>query len=109
MADKAYIIAVDAWNTEPDVTALKDYIRTSPSISNWWNYIPCVFLVMSPMSADELSDALKPHTRDASLLVIEANLRNSEGWLPERAWKWIKRRQRQEADGAKVVVTSEGP
>ena len=91
MSECTYLVAIDAWNTNHDVSAVKEFIRNSPAITDWWNYIPYVFLLVSPLSADELSEALKPYTKDAGLLVIEANPRGSQGLLPETAWAWINR------------------
>jgi len=110
MPERAYIVAVDARTVDKDIAAIKDYIQTSSSINNWWNYIPCVFIVISPLTADAISEELKPLTRDTSLLVIEANLENSEGWLPERAWSWIRRRTQRPRTGlAKVGLTPQAP
>ena len=103
MTEQTYLIAIDAWNPDFDQKAVKEIIKNHPGITNWWNYIPFVFLVVSPLSADELSEALKPHTKDASLLVIETNTRNSEGLLPEPAWNWIRRRSRQPSAGLRNV------
>jgi hypothetical protein len=86
-----YVIAVDAWNPAVDPTPVKDFIRSSPSITNWWNYIPYVFLVTSPLRADELSEALRPHTNGARFFVMQAIPQESEGSLPRRSWEWIAR------------------
>ena len=102
--EHTYLVAIDAWNTTHDVSAVKDFIRDSPDITDWWNYIPYVFLLVTPLSAAELSEALKVHTKDASLLVIEANPQNSQGLLQERAWTWIDRRARQPSTAESGLV-----
>jgi len=99
MSERTYLVAIDAWHTNHDVSPVKKFIRTSPDITNWWNYIPYVFLIETSWSADELSNALKEHTKDASLLVIEAKPQNSQGLLPERAWTWIDQRVKRPTTG----------
>jgi hypothetical protein len=103
MSERTYLVAIDAWNTTHDVSMVKDFIMDSPVITDWWNYIPYVFLLVSPLSADELSDALKPYTRDASLLVIEANSGSAQGLLPKTAWKWLDRRAQPPNAGQPMV------
>jgi hypothetical protein len=103
-SEHTYLVAIDAWNAKNDVSTVKEFIRNSPDITDWWNYIPYVFLLVTPMSADELSEALKVHTKDAGLLVIEANPGNSQGLLDERAWKWINRRAEQSGTAESGLV-----
>jgi hypothetical protein len=59
---------------------------------NWWNHIPGVFLVVSDKDVGTISKAIRRYTKDARLLVVEANIAESEGLLPERSWRWIRRR-----------------
>jgi hypothetical protein len=94
MNEHTYLVAIDAWNTTHDVSIVKEFIRTNPHITNWWNYIPYVFLIVTQWSTDDLSNALKEYTKDASLLVIEVKLKTAQGLLPERAWTWIDQRAR---------------
>jgi hypothetical protein len=90
--ERTYFVAIDAWNTSHDVSAVKAFIKENPLIADWWNYVPYVFILVSSLGADELSDALKPYTKDAGLLVVEAALGRSQGLLPKSAWDWIDRR-----------------
>ncbi len=99
MSERTYLVAIDAWNTTHDVSVVKDFIKSSTMITDWWNYIPYVFLLVSPLTANELSDALKPYTKDAGLLVIEANPGSAQGMLRKTAWEWFDRRVQQTGTG----------
>jgi hypothetical protein len=90
-SDRTYIIVVDAWNPAVDPAPVKDFVRNSKSITNWWNYIPYVFLVTSPLRADQLSEEMRPYTKGARFLVMRVNPAESEGSLPRRSWEWIGR------------------
>lgn len=95
MNERTFLIAVDAWNTSHDISTVKDYITSTPKISNWWNYIPYVFIVRTELSPDELSRDLRQFTKDASLLVIEVRHEVSQGLLPKPAWDWLDKLPRQ--------------
>jgi hypothetical protein len=77
-----------------DLDGLKEFIKTSSVFENWWNHIPGVFLVVSDQDAAAISKAVRRYTNEARLLVIETNPRDSDGWLSERSWKWVRRRSR---------------
>jgi hypothetical protein len=92
---RSYMITVDLLDPTLNVEALNVFITTSPFFENWWNHIPGVYLVLSDKSANEISEAIRRYTKDARLLVVEVNPAESEGWLPEVSWKWIRRRARE--------------
>jgi hypothetical protein len=33
---------------------------------------------------------IRDTTKEANLLVIKVNIKDSQGWLPKEAWDWIK-------------------
>lgn len=93
--DRIFLVVVDTTDPDMDIAALRGFITTSDEVSNWWNHIPGTYIVTTGLTVDELSDRLKSLTGDARFLVIHIDPAESEGWLPERAWRWIKRRSRE--------------
>ena len=91
--ERMFVVAVDASHPDFDVVAVKSILRGSPMFSGWWNYIPGCFLVTTKSTADETADEIRRATGQASVLVIEADPKASEGWLPDRGWDWIRRRE----------------
>ena len=100
MAGKTYQISLDLLDPTLDLDGLKEFIKTSSLFENWWNHIPGVFLVVSNEDAAGISAAIRRYTHDARLLVIETNPEDSDGWLPERGWKWVRRRSRNNKQAA---------
>jgi hypothetical protein len=94
MASKTYLISLDLLDPTLDLDGLKEFIKTSAVFENWWNHIPGVFLVVSDRDAAAISKAVRRYTNEARLLVIEINPHDSDGWLSERGWKWVRRRSR---------------
>lgn len=93
MSERTYIIALDGLDPVVDSAEIKNFIKANDrDFKNWWNHIPYVFLVTSEMSADAIAERLKPFSHGSSFVVMEVNPANSEGWLSERAWNWIRKR-----------------
>lgn len=94
MKSKTYLITLDILDPTLDLDGLKEFIKTTSLFENWWNHIPGVFLVVSSRDAAAISAAVRRYTNDARLLVIETNPKDSDGWLSERGWKWLRRHSR---------------
>lgn len=92
---KTYLISLDLFDPTLDLDGLKEFIKTSTIFENWWNHIPGVFLVISDHDATAISKQIRRYTNEARLLIIEANPQESDGWLSDRAWRWVRRRSSQ--------------
>ena len=94
---KTYIITFDLLDPTVNLEALKEFVKTTSLFDNWWNHIPGVFLVVSRSDADTISNAVRRYTKNARLLVMGVDPSESEGWLSEQSWKWIRNRSRHPA------------
>ena len=95
MSEPTYLIAFDIVDPDLDLKPIKEHIRTSPDIKHWWNYIPGLYLVTTALGADDITERLRQISGEASFLVIRVDPEDSQGWLPEKSWNWIKRRERE--------------
>ena len=98
MDERTFLVALDAADPRVDSMAIRERIRSEPKFTAWWNHIPYVFLITTPLTEAQVSKRLKPLTQGARFLVVEINPEHSEGWLPERAWRWIRRRSNDPAE-----------
>jgi hypothetical protein len=97
MPNRIYLITVDPTDPSVDHDRLKTFLKAgSPDIENWWHHIPHVFMISTRLDADAISDLIRPFTGRARFLVIEVQPGESEGALPEPAWRWIQSRSRQD-------------
>lgn len=94
MSEQTHLIALDP---NANVVAVKDYLKNDEAFTHWWNHVPGVFIVTSRLSATEITDRVRPITGEATFIVIGVKLDETEGWLPQRSWKWIKHRAREVA------------
>jgi hypothetical protein len=98
MGDRTFVVAVDAREPRSEAAVFRKALQHNPGVTAWWNHLPYIYLVTSPLSADELSANLFERSQLDRFLVMEVNPAESEGLLPERAWDWIRKRSNAPAD-----------
>jgi len=97
MTDKSKTYAILYDRDKIDTEELHRFVSGSDMVQKWWHHIKSVYLVKSDYSADDISEALPRSMREAGFFVVEANLSNSSGWLSDKAWQWIARRQKEKS------------
>ena len=91
---KFYLISLN----KPEDSRLERFIKDS--FENWMHYMECNWVVVSDMSVKEITDRLVPWVRNSDeshqlMLVTELDPANVNGWLPQGAWDWIIKNQRE--------------
>ena len=92
MAERTYVLVIDAACFSADLERIQQYVTTSTDFTSWWNHIPMVYMLESELHADIIGEKLHELTPEARFLLTEVNLAESQGWLPEVSWKWIEKR-----------------
>ena len=72
-----------------NLAALHQYIVDSKEIRAYWNYIPYVYGIKTPLSSSELSLKLQPFFPNGNYLISEIFPWNIDGILPNAAWSWF--------------------
>ncbi len=98
MSEPTYLIAFDIVDPDLDLKPIKEHIRHSPEFKHWWNYLPGIYLVTTDLDPDGITERLHGMSNQASFLVIRVNPEDSQGWLPEKSWGWIKRREKERSE-----------
>ena len=84
---RVFCVSYDLSKPNRNYNSLYDELKKSKS---WWHYLQSTWLIFTDESADTLAQRLLKHLdKDDSLLVIEVN-KDRQGWLPNKAWEWIK-------------------
>lgn len=85
---KIYLVAYDFRGSSDNYFDLFDELQKSP---RWWHWIDSVWLLRTEESADEIYERLEPYLdNDISLFITEIGS-DHQGWLPDKAWKWIRK------------------
>jgi hypothetical protein len=63
-----------------------------PIITNWFHYIKSSYILVSNVSsATMISNDIRKILPNNRFLVVELNLKNRNGILPEKAWDWLRK------------------
>lgn len=97
-----FMVVFDVTDPELEIPDVRRVITGSAEFTNWWNHIPGTYLITTALNAEQVAERLRPSAGDARFLVIAVDPTQSEGWLPERAWRWIRRRSQKPLTEAPV-------
>ena len=90
---KIYLVAYDFRGSSDNYSDLFDELQKSPG---WWHWIDAVWLLSTDESADEIFERLEPSLDDDISWFITEIGSDRQGWLPKRAWKWIRKHANRE-------------
>lgn len=65
------------------------------SLGEWWHYLDSTWLVNASLDANGIFNGLKPFLDQNDFVLICGITKNYSGWLPEKAWEWIRERSYQ--------------
>ncbi|MCK4251849.1 hypothetical protein KAX97_10395 [candidate division WOR-3 bacterium] len=90
----AYILVFDRWQIGVSMNKLHETIKNSPNIKTWWHYLKHCYIIISDSDVVELSTEIREIIPKKGFLLMSVNLDQSDGWLPKKAWDWIKRNEK---------------
>lgn len=98
MVRRAYILVFDKDDFR-DYNKIHNLLTTLPEIVSWFHYIKSSYiLIATTENATALSKSVKRIFHGKRFLIVEANLKDRNGWLPQQAWEWL-RKQVEKLDG----------
>ena len=84
------LITYDLNSPGQDYPDLYDAIKAISSI--WWHNLTSVWLVDTNLSTRQVHERIKRYIDKNDELFIVRITKDYTGYLPERAWKWLKNR-----------------
>jgi len=85
-----YILTFDR-NDQLDYKVLHDKLVSLDCIKNWFHYIKSSYILISDkVTANALDREIGSLFKDNNYLILGVDLKDSQGWLPKRAWEWIE-------------------
>ena len=75
-------------------TDIYKYISESEHIDNWWHYLPTTYILKSKNSSKSIADDIIQKFPNLLFLIIKADLNDTNGVLPKKAWDWIGSNQK---------------
>lgn len=84
-----YLVSYDLKESEKDYNSLFEAIKGCST--QWWHYLESVWIINSKNSIDECNSLIKAQMSDKDFLfIVDITDKKYQGWLPSRAWEWIK-------------------
>ena len=83
-----YMISYDLKSPGRDYTTLYEAIK---SFGVWWHYLESTWIIKTSQSVAQVSELIRQRL-DANdyLIVVDITGRKCDGWLPQKAWDWIR-------------------
>lgn len=84
-----YSVNYDLKSPGQDYKALHEAIK---SCGVWWHYLGSTWLVDTNLDASGVYEKISPYIDGNDWVLVIAVTSDYEGWLPKKAWDWIKSR-----------------
>lgn len=88
--NKIYLMVFDR-NAYFNYQLLHEFIKNNYNIKDWWHYMQSSYILVSPLSANDLADSIMTGFRNHRFLLVQITPGNYQGWLTEDAWQWIRK------------------
>ena len=92
---KYLLVFDDAIGTRREVL---DFLDKRPEILDWYACMSNAVLIASPKTASELADLFRRFTADKGRFVILDTDTDRNGWLPSKAWDFLRTSEPAEDD-----------
>lgn len=83
------LITYDLKIPDRDYSALYEAIKNAGT--SWWHYLDSVWIINTSMTVNDCSNLLHTYMDSSDLLlVLDISGKQYQGWLPTKAWEWLK-------------------
>ncbi len=90
----AYILIFDR-DDQTNYKVLHDKLVALKCIKNWFHYIKSSYILITDKpTANDLDKEVSSIFTEKNYLLVGIDLKDSQGWLPKKAWEWIERQSK---------------
>jgi hypothetical protein len=84
------LVTYDLKGFAKDYEGLHTYLK---SHDGWSHYMASTWLIDTKKTPEQVADDTRPFLQDGDrMLIVRFNSNEPyQGWLPDKAWEWIKR------------------
>ncbi len=89
-----YLITYDHTQTVFSPTDIHKTITTMPHVTDWWHYLPNVYIVSARLltHSKELADVIRTAHNGLKFFIVRVDLSDHNGVLNKDAWDWINKK-----------------
>jgi hypothetical protein len=85
------VILLVAYDLKQSAASYADLFEILKSKDSWWHYLSSTWLIATDESPTELNRQLIPHIFKGDRVLVTRLEPDRAGWLPTKAWEWIKK------------------
>jgi len=88
---RAFMVTYDLKGASANYSELYEFFKSQ---QNWWHYLKSTWIIVTELDASELADEILKFTNqeDRFLVTSISHETQTNGWLPKKAWNWIRSR-----------------
>lgn len=87
-----YLISYDLRKPGRDYASLHNAIKSAPT---WWHYIESTWIIKTEQSIEDWYNKIRTTTDgNDSFIIVDITKQNRQGWLPQKAWEWIRENEK---------------
>lgn len=75
-----------------DSEKIHEVITSMSDITDWWHYLPNVYVVSTTRNSKSISDYIIRHFQGLLFFVTKIDLNDNNGVLNKNAWDWINKK-----------------
>jgi hypothetical protein len=89
----ALLVTYDLHTPGMDYSGLIHELKSPPTYA-WWHHLGSTWILRTGETPRELFHRIAPHldTNDRIFVIEIDDYPECQGWLPRRAWEWLKER-----------------
>jgi hypothetical protein len=100
---RAYILVFDR-DDNIDYTKFHNELVALPDIETWFHYLKSSYVLISRKSATALNEKITNLIPGKRILIVELNLKNYNGIMPQKAWDWLKKYEKELSDSPPPLI-----
>ena len=86
------LITYDLNKSGRDYSSLYESIKACGD--HWWHYLQSIWIVHTSLSPQQCYERIRDNIDDQDhLFIVDITGQTRQGWLPSKAWSWLKENQ----------------
>ena len=86
-----YLVTYDLKKPGKHYESLHITLKTAVS---WWHYLDSTWIIKSEQPVNYWSEKIRGVIdKNDNFLIVDITKQNRQGWLPKKAWDWIRRNE----------------
>lgn len=100
-----YLISYN-FNTTYNLNDVHNLIVTAPGVTDWWHYLPNVYLIDTSKNINEISNYIMTRAPGLLFFITNVDFKEYHGVLNKDAWTWISKKIQKKVNIKPIRIVS---